>query len=581
MQSRVELLPPSHFMRPPPSSFQPQQKNLTTKLVNVHMPKCTADDSRTSVPAAPSAALSPFAGESSSVPQSEGIASSNASVSLQPSLHPSSTRTQTVTKAYVKPATRRADDSAATETRHRRNETFSTACKEYQGRECPLQCSEHSSGREHGKILDDWLPRKHSGAVGSRQSAANYQQNWRTQHRFPARDTTGKVDCITTSNAHETKDYENASVKLEENAEEVLARSLARCQKIDKSLEFYADIRKRWSGPSGDQSRHKTTSNASQPAAATSSRATPHAKIGAHAQKARQSRLGLRTDRGERKTKNYKPPSVFKDGVKSDFYQKRGSENSDTVKRLGERERSRVDSQQTVRKAYGPHLNDLNSLYPERRKKESGYKSPSSSVALNSSVSASKESVPVNATPTISAETESKVSGERPTAPPSRPLHTKTNPHATKLSITLPSQPVQSEQHQQYTEQSELKESEQVRVKETEEEFNDFDSVQPDSDSEPVELLSGTFGKPVLTGARPITSPEVVATRDSSQPVIGVCKKELTSTHNDTVLARVLQAEEESRAGVCLQRKLPLNIRTCICTIQCRDYDVLCAYICT
>lgn len=41
------------------------------------------------------------------------------------------------------------------------------------------------------------------------------------------------------------------SRRLCENEEQELARSLARCQKIDKSLQYYSDVRKKWSeGPS-------------------------------------------------------------------------------------------------------------------------------------------------------------------------------------------------------------------------------------------------------------------------------------------------------------------------------------------
>jgi hypothetical protein len=102
--------------------------------------------------------------------------------------------------------------------------------------------------------------------------------------------------------------------------------------------------------------------------------------------------------------------------------------------------------------------------------------------------------------------------------------------------------------------------------REKEEEFNDFDSIQQDSDPESVEPLTGKFGEPILTGAQPILSPasptrstefaaapEPTTLRPSSCESDGVVRqKSVTATRSDTVLARVLQAEEESRAGVSL-----------------------------
>jgi hypothetical protein len=385
-----------------------------------------------------------------------------------------------------------------------------------------------------------------------------------------------------------------------DNVEESLARSLAQCQKIDKSLEFYADIREKWrdgqhetpqispgtcsAGRLAHSSACAKGINQTTPTAPTQAKQRP---------KESTSKLPLR---GE--SDPHKASQPFKAAV-------RGGTPSLVRVDVGGRPQGRHAPRKhkhlgTTEK---PPLNDLNSLQPDRKKKPAAVNPFPSQVQkgeprnASGAVEVTKTAKAVANAPRVVGkdwkvevdETEKGVAKVSSPARTRQPVRTTTHQQASSVpskpctqhkepsaftqatcalpakdsTETKPSVGVRGEKGQtEVCDSVQLNStSEPIQDKE-EEEFNDFDSVQSDSDSESIELLSGTFGKPVLTGAQPIIPlPHPVkstlavghnyTSQVSSEEVVR--KKKFTSTRNDTEIARVLQAEEESRAGVSLR----------------------------
>ena len=533
MQSRVELLPPSHFTLIPPSSFGENSSDGRTAPKSA----AVADDSRRSrhrlVGERDAAGQSRFAETKFPLQPTAGVVRHTAS-------HSGTYRTRREAPKSV--ARRRECGDAAGKLQTRRDREFATAksCSH----EDRKPTSEHYS-EESETVAKEWLPRKPDHVAVPAATGTTGSEELRTRQGYrgsPARDVAVRVESNTQQGWK--KECGTLGSTGAVNVEESLARSLARCQKIDKSLEFYADLRKRWREPGDDSGRHHTATSNHNSSQTESSRGHAHAC-------AESTTTPGTTPHSARGKRAYGKSLSASGGVTGeDCSQRRSSETSDPVKRPSKGGGKRTSSVQRV--GYAPVLNDLSNLYPERRKKRS--EGNSSSPALSQSPSAERDSG--KATPTEPAEAEKeaeKVSSEKT---PSVPADISGSTVASSVTsatppVTLP--PLSPEPAVPPT-------KEEVEKEEEEEEFNDFDSVQQDSDSEP---LSGTFGKPVLTGARPIASPELVAAGDERSESEGaVCEKKFSHTHSDTVLARILQAEEESRAGVSLERKLHLYEHT-------------------
>ena len=361
-----------------------------------------------------------------------------------------------------------------------------------------------------------------------------------------------------------------------DNTEEIVARSLARCQKIDKSLEFYAPLRKKWSDSS---------SASTSPTSQNSSTSSPSG-----------------TERGDEKKIGFAagnnnsaaPPTIANCTASAAAPKKQQNP--------AERELSRPlhHCSTTSNSSTAPKLNGE----PDKpcKRQTPTYSKPPTRIALNdlSSVPQGhmRSSKPRNGgcvgqqqrPPTLTLVCPPRgqvvVPAQETGSGNALRVPTPIDTSSWANERVTPRQKVYSLTHINCPPLPGLSESERDELcpslnppqfdqerEEDEEDINDFDSVQQDSDTESVEPLTGAFAEAVLTGSYTPLSPlstiasteqlgvdtRPILSRQNSSDSDGVVREKtppVSTTRNDTLLARVLQAEEESRAGVSLTRKL-------------------------
>ena len=417
------------------------------------------------------------------------------------------------------------------------------------------------SREEEERMLSAWLPGKPSKAAAcasshkkvqpslknSRQSAATFakKSDSKEETRRPASSKQVSKQVV---------QEDRSGTRIDDNTEELLARSLAQCHKIDKSLEFYAEFREKWrEKPSRDRETKKSACANIQTAPTHPDRAS--------GRRAEVERVLA----GKKASKQVGGAS--KKSIREGFDTQKASELVTTTKRSRRRVSNQPPVKSTVRteKASRQPLNDLNSLPPRPKKEVS---------SLNTSICRVHNPEPRDA-PQVAREpsNQSTSPAEHILKSPETVLTAET----TQQTVSTPTQPktacaggLEKTQVENTTSTQEEEFNDFDSVEDTTstqgEEFNDFDSVLQDSDSESVEPLRGTFGKPVLTGAQRVNPPlpsseelpkpgETGIPETELEPELVCRKKTFTGTRNDTEIARVLQAEEESRAGVSLNRK--------------------------
>ena len=569
--SKCVLLPPSHFTLTTPSSYQLQGKDAggphkSAASRNVSLPRAERIEASTTTGCRGDAASSVVTTQSYREPVIAGRAA----------------RTQKA-HLHVNVACSASDACAA-------------------GTQPGFERLSLHPGRygtqENGDKLSDWLPKTRSEArqrqMQSRSVSSHHQHNWKNSSSpLPSvaagdgsRSGRGSTIVSTTNTQVEGERGSETSNAVPDNIEEVIARSVAaRCQKIDKSLEFYGDLRRKWRGGSPPPSTATLTTTATtgtSEEASSSLRRAENANGGnADAcanhfsnQTAPTSTSTQRQRGGEAVSK---PFSVTKRPVRGDYHLQKASRGAATAERLRPRGRTQEerDSVYVSAEVSQKHtLNDLSSRPPAHNRGTSGR-------GVQSTL---HPSTPRNTTPEnqrsevkhtdISACATSVVIQPIPSAISTQEASLCVQPqHQTPNSTQIHPTP------KTWFGNTARPTTRQVAEEEEEEdEFNDFDSVQQDSESESVEPLSGTFGKPVLTGATPLSPPSVsespgVGLGEATWSTCGVeCeavgeRKAFTRTRNDTDLARVLQAEEESRAGTTLTRK-------CLAFVVCVMYAV-------
>jgi hypothetical protein len=566
MQRGLELLPPSHFCLAPPSTFQPSAVTSLGALRNCPLPSAPPPvTARTSYPG------------SSTAQKTGSKASSQCGV---------------YSAASSAAGSRPKENVAVWPAAQQLTRQLTGGCGRVDRREGDLRRSSESrrlEERNDGQL--HWL-----SANGNRSRS---EAPPRDRHRDAAilvqqrtyNETNGEVK----ANPQNSKPRERAIASAErnedhgfrDNTEEALARKLAMCQKIDKSLQFYADVRKKWSDG-------LSSSNPLQPPSTVAQNSSTHSTRN----KTRSSGDPPRTNACAMSARNQAPPTqsaatlvVEKDRVRarenaprSHRVQKELSKGTvhhsqrtcDTSGGRKSREDGRKPTQNQA-KPSRPALNDLSSLPSSRTWTQTvtstGKKHPTLTLTLVQPKQgcASRETQSENVIRVLDSDKAVEV-----TSGPKNKVQTPQ-----KVVPVLESGPVglESDNKDTLTKLSTLSSSvtfpasavKETRRDEEKEEFNDFDCIQQDSDPESVEPLTGKFGEPILTGARPILSPpsprrsteladalpKPTTSRQSSCESDGaVRQKTVAATRNDTVLARVLQAEEESRAGVSLTRKL-------------------------
>ena len=364
-----------------------------------------------------------------------------------------------------------------------------------------------------------------------------------------------------------------------DNTEEIVARSLARCQKIDKSLEFYAPLRKKWS----DSSSASTSPTLQQNNSSTSSPSgTDEKKIGFAAGNNNSAAPPTIANCTASTAAPKKQQNPVEREVSRPLHHRSTTSNSSTTPKLNgepdkpcERQTPNYNSS-VAKPPTRIALNDLSSV-PQghvwsSKPRNGGSVGQQQRPPTLTLVCPPREQVVVPA-----QETGSGNALRVPT-----PIDTSS--WANERVITR--QTVYSLTHINCPPLPGLSESERDELlpslnppqfdqerEEDEEDINDFDSVQQDSDTESVDPLTGAFAEAVLTGSyTPLSPLSTIASTEQlgvdTRPVLstqsssgsdGVVREKtppVSTTRNDTLLARVLQAEEESRAGVSLTRKL-------------------------
>ena len=487
------------------------------------------------------------------------------------------------------------------------------------------------SREEEERMLAAWLPKKKNANKYHPNPTSRSNPDGRiTRHRQqPQPSPVAKSESAEKSYRPRQVQVE-ADMELEDNTEAALARSLAKCHKIDKSLEFYAGIREKWrdrgqqisalqavqSSPQKEvvspdvpvqrkgtlhgqksQSSHDAKAlgrrdrkqNAlsefeSTSAIANGIRATPTIATARAKNKDVREALAVRdTGRGRAQGETFaaggktsKSQGVTREAVRETRNVKKAST---TAERVAAREYtrrepfpSRLQLGTTAGRVAGQPLNDLDSLSPEPRKKVVSVPAPTRANKSRSVDKSVKTSQTVRITPKVPIATNKVAKGSisgTGTANTTLPTKPVTSPPLKKKgeSERVPQRPDRFSQIK-----LEIAEDRTVvphsepqtgrSEEEEEEEFNDFDSVPSDNETESIEPLIGTFGKPVLTGALPIHPPPSPLTKghtsheaNESEAVREKSHTKSAETRNDTAIARVLQAEEESRAGVSLKRE--------------------------
>ena len=605
MQVDTELLPPSHFTLVPPSSFSASQRVDNVRCTN-------APAQRRGKPAS----LPPVGSTSAPAPGDRDSYARSSGVSLQPKVGLYTAQRAgryygADLAAQRSPRGRKAADDGAEINEGCRTKNVAV-CGVQPGRREDLRrpSQPHTRSREDEKSLSAWLPSDAvSGASGGPKisTPAAQSPSHKTLHSsLPVEEKTAVVKKLNTKSSIRRKCTAGGGIgngeSARDNVEESLARSLAQCQKIDKSLEFYADIREKWR-----DGQHETPQIS--PGRCSAGRLA-HSSACAKG-------INQTTPTAPTRAKQRPKESTSKLPLRGESDPHKASEPLKAAVRGGTPSLVRVDvggrpqGRHAPRKhkhlgtTEKPPLNDLNSLQPDRKKKPAAVNPFPSQVQkggpriASGAVEVTKTAKAVANAPRVVGkdskvevdETEKGVAKVSSPARTRQPVRTTTHQQASSVPpkpCTQHKEPSASTQAtcalpaKDSTEtkpsvgdrgekgQTEVYDSVQLNstsepIQDTEEEeFNDFDSVQSDSDSEAIEPLSGTFGKPVLTGAQPIIPlPHPVkstlavghnyTSQVSSEEVVR--KKKFTSTRNDTEIARILQAEEESRAGVSLRRK--------------------------
>ena len=485
------------------------------------------------------------------------------------------------------------------------------------------------SREEEERMLAAWLPKKEKNADQYHPTPTSHSNpdGRITRHRQQTQPSP-VARSETAEKSYRPRQVEvEADMELEDNTETVLARSLAKCHKIDKSLEFYAGIREKWrdrgqhisalqavqSSPQKEVvspdvpvqrkgALHGQKSQISQAvghrdhkqnglsefestgAIANGIRATPTTSTARAKNKDVREALVVRdTGRGRAQgetfaagEKTFKSQGVTREAVREMRNVKKAST---TAERVAVREYTRrepipsgLQLGTTAGRVAGQPLNYLDSLSPEPRKKVVSVPAPTRANKSPSVGKSVKTPQTVRITPKVPIATNkvAKVSisgtGTANTTLPAKPV--TSNPLKKKgESERVPQRPERFSQIKLEIAEDRAvvphSEPQAGRGEEKEEEeFNDFDSVPSDNETESIEPLIGTFGKPVLTGALPIHPPPSPLTKghtsheaDESEAVREKPHTKSAETRNDTAIARVLQAEEESRAGVSLKRE--------------------------
>lgn len=434
------------------------------------------------------------------------------------------------------------------------------------------------SREDEERMLSAWLPRSDVGKnppATSPSTAACPSSASQKAHSSSLR-AREYVKPDSKTESHSPR-YEQGQVEdeCEDNTVEALARSLARCQKIDKSLKYYAGFREKWR-----EKPHESTSEAGPGKEVTLSE-TRHARARENSACAKNQATPAEARSSQKRflaeEKSSEQHSLLREPIRGVLDSKKAFGAPTTALRSGTIESSperHLPSQQRLSragKASRQPLNDLNSLPHDTKRKTDAVAVPTL-VHTPVSVSLLHGNAPRVATNTAKRLRPKEVEKVRsPSANAVLPITTTQQAISVPLkqrTLRASSPALQLERYSQ--DKLELAEDSSVTKPlegDDEEEFNDFDSVLQDSNSELVEPQSGTFGKPVLTGARPVNTPpspvkvakgtpkQKYLSQTSSEPEV-VQKEAFTSTCNDTEIARILQAEEESKAGVSLQRKL-------------------------
>ena len=567
MQRGVQLLPPSHFSTlAPPSTFQPRPPSVAVAV------KCE--------PESPPASIG-MTYSSHAARKTEDVSATTSSQSAVDSATGSSGRRSAETRSFVAlpPPLATSSDTIQHQL------TGVGACASPQ----KLEAFSHrprlkGRSRGEGDSLQNWLP---PNTNHSKNEAARYHHDaaFRRRNRETGSTTEREKATVRSSERRSTAPVDHG---FRENAEEALARKLAMCQKIDKSLQFYADVRKKWSeGPSTTSSQPSSTETRNS---FTNTQSSVDAKSRQHsdacAKVARNQVTPTATSTAEKDGRLVKREGAPRsDRVQKElskaavYHSQRTSDTSGGQKTRVDRRKPTQSRELADRRTKPPSsrstLNDLSRLPSSRTwtKTVTSTSKPPLTLTLRLP---QQPSAPAHTDPRNALSSPNKAT-EVTSSPIEKAQSPQTVVPVTDLLLPVPIKPqkdsctepetpsltaISATTTTTATSSPSVQQSEKVS-----EEFNDFDSVQQESDSESVEPLTGTFGEPILTGAQPILSPlsplkstELPAAVKSATSRQSSCeeevrRKQLTTTHNDTVIARVLQAEEESRAGISLTRK--------------------------
>ena len=654
----VELLPPSHFTLVPPASYLTQGE--TDARDGGRKPEIEGSGrsfSASPKPAA-SAALATAVRERAQLRRDERRfipvqLSVDAKPAEQPVVQDARPRTVAESRKVSTAEQVRADSNAHHQTSAAKAENFATTHpqqpapnyersgereavarakdeKSLLGTVQHLSLPNARSREEEERMLAAWLPKKEKKANKYHPTPTSHSNpdGRITRHRQqPQPSPVARSETAEKSYRPRQVQVE-ADMELEDNTEAVLARSLAKCHKIDKSLEFYAGIREKWrdrgqqisalqavqSSPQKevvspdvpvqrkgtlcgqksqishdakalgcrDRKQNALSEFESTGAIANGIRATStttHAR--AKNKDVREALVVRDTGRGRAQGETFaagektsKSQGVTREAVREMRNVKKAST---TAERVAAREYTRrelfpsgLQLGTTAGSVTGQPLNDLDSLSPDPRKKAVSVPAPT---RVNKSPSVGKslktpQTVRITPKVPIATNKVAKVSisgtGTANTTLPAKPV--TSNPLKKKgESERVPQRPERFSQIKlEIAEDVPHSEPQTGRgeEEEVEEEFNDFDSVPSDNEAESIEPLIGTFGKPVLTGALPIHPPPSPLTKghtsheaNESEAVREKPHTKSAETRNDTAIARVLQAEEESRAGVSLKRE--------------------------
>ena len=537
---RVELLPPSYFSLAPPSTFQPS--------VVVLAPSPGPPQKRP--PSSPDRASTFAAGATYSAAQKTEDGGSKA-VSLQPSKWRQNER---------------AAVSVGQLTRHQLIEGRERCRQDLRTSSRP---SETPTLEERKDAHLNWLS---ANRHRSRHEAPSYHHG--LQHdaatRLPSyvysSDTTEEENARLRQSSRPKRAVvspERRDHGFRDNAEEELARKLAMCQKIDKSLQFYADVRKKWSdGPDSSSSTSQTppstatsTQNSSTHTREEKAGAPPHtdacAVIPRNLAPPTAQKVAEQKERVRARESAPRSHRVLKDlSKRAANHSQRTSDTSGYWKTREDGRKptcGREISDRQVKHGSRPPLNDLSRLPPSRTwsqtitgtskknptltlrlvQRKQGGPGGGNECARNALRTLGSNSVEVPSGPQEKVpipqkvEPHHKVDSVQESTSPVVPTNLADKKKDTLTKVPVTSSPTNSAVAKESEDSAIVKGDKQTAVtkggketavakedEEREEDFNDFDSVQEDSDCESVEpLTGGAFGEPFLTGAQSVLPP--------------------------------------------------------------------------